>query len=156
MRDRTGQRRTAARDVPWAAERRNPVPTVDVLIYHPERGLVLVKRKNPPYGWALPGGFVDYGETVEEAAVREAREETALEVRLTALLGVYSNPARDSRLHTISTVFTGAAENPGALCGGDDAQEARFFALDALPEPLAFDHDRIVRDFVARLGDSPE
>jgi 8-oxo-dGTP diphosphatase len=124
------------------------VPTVDVVIYHPQRGVVLVKRKNPPFGWALPGGFVEYGETVERAAVREAWEETALQVRLTGLLGVYSDPARDSRMHTISTVFTGVAENPDAVRGGDDAQEARFFALDALPEILAFDHGGILKDFV--------
>ncbi|MDR2162072.1 MAG: NUDIX hydrolase [Desulfovibrio sp.] len=131
----------------------NPVPTVDVVIYHPDRGVVLVLRKNPPLGWALPGGFVDYGETVEAAAVREAAEETALRVRLTGLLGVYSNPARDSRLHTISTVFTAAAENPGEVRGGDDAREARFFALDGLPEVLAFDHGEILRDFARTRGE---
>jgi 8-oxo-dGTP diphosphatase len=129
---------------------------VDVVIYHAERGVVLVRRKNPPYGWALPGGFVEYGETVEGAAVREAGEETALRVRLTALLGVYSDPARDSRMHTISTVFTGTAENPDEVRGGDDAQEARFFALSALPEPLAFDHGKILQDFADSLGKPPE
>jgi 8-oxo-dGTP diphosphatase len=124
---------------------------VDVLIFHPERGVVLIKRKNPPFGWALPGGFVEYGETVERAAVREALEETALQVRLTALLGVYSHPDRDSRLHTISTVFTGVADNPDEVRGGDDAQEARFFALTALPEPIAFDHGQILKDFADSL-----
>lgn len=129
---------------------RNPVPTVDVVIYHPEKGVVLVKRKNPPHGWALPGGFVDYGETVEHAAKRETLEETSLAVDLSGLVGVYSDPRRDSRLHTISTVFAGRTENPDEIRGGDDAAEARFFPLDALPQPLAFDHACILDDFINR------
>jgi len=130
---------------------RNPAPTVDVVIHAAGRGIVLVERKNPPPGWALPGGFVDYGETCEAAAVREALEETGLEVVLTGLLGVYSDPARDPRGHTMSVVYTAQALDPGRLKAGDDAGKAAFFALDALP-PLAFDHGRIVRDFIAGLA----
>ncbi len=132
--------------------RRSPAPTVDMLIYDPGKGLVLVRRRNPPPGWALPGGFVDYGETVENAALRETLEETNLRVRLDALFGVYSDPARDARHHTISTVFICTALNPDAVTGGDDAAEARFFPLDDLPQPIAFDHERIIMDFKARLA----
>ncbi len=127
---------------------RNPVPTVDVVVHEAGLGVVLVERRNPPHGWALPGGFVDYGETVERAAVREAAEETGLDVELTGLLGVYSDPDRDPRMHTMSTVFTARARDATALAAGDDAVQARFFSLDALP-PLAFDHARILEDFRA-------
>lgn len=127
---------------------KNPVPTVDILIPHPGRGVVLVERRFTPLGWALPGGFVEYGESVETAAVREALEETGLTVTLQALLGVYSDPARDARQHTISTVFIATTESPEALFGGDDAARAVFFPLDALPAVLAFDHARMLRDFV--------
>lgn len=130
---------------------RNPAPTVDIVIFDPTRGLVLVERKNPPPGWALPGGFVDYGETCEAAAVREAKEETGLEVVLTGLLGVYSDPARDPRGHTMSVVYTAQALNPHELSAGDDAGQALFFTLDALP-PLAFDHGCIVQDFMSGLA----
>ena len=123
---------------------RNPAPTVDIIIAY-GGGIVLIRRKNPPYGWALPGGFVDYGESVEQAAVREAKEETNLEVQGLTLLGVYSDPARDPRGHTISTVFT--ARGRGDLTGQDDAAEAAVFTLDHLPEPLAFDHARILADY---------
>lgn len=122
---------------------RNPTPTVDVVI-ELGGGVVLVERKNPPHGWALPGGFVDEGETVEAAAVREAKEETGLDVTLTGLLHVYSDPARDPRMHTLSVVFLGTAE--GEPEGGDDAAEARVFSLDGLPA-LAFDHARILSDY---------
>ncbi|WP_237559882.1 NUDIX domain-containing protein [Desulfohalovibrio reitneri] len=130
---------------------RNPYPTVDVVIFDPVRGVVLVERRNEPLGWALPGGFVDYGENVERAAVREVLEETGLRVTLTGLLGVYSAPDRDPRMHTMSVVFTGVAANPEEVSGGDDARSAGFFPLDGLPE-LAFDHGRIVSDFAAGLG----
>jgi 8-oxo-dGTP diphosphatase len=130
---------------------RNPAPTVDVVIFHPERGIVLIERKNPPPGWALPGGFVDYGETVESAALREAEEETGLRVVLTRLLGVYSDPDRDPRGHTMSVVFSAVTSEPDALKAGDDAGKAEFFPLDALPEPLAFDHGRIIGDFITGL-----
>lgn len=128
----------------------NPVPTVDILIVQPGRGVVLVERRFEPLGWALPGGFVDYGERVEAAALREAFEETNLRVRLKALLGVYSDPGRDKRLHTISTVFIAVPENPDALRGGDDAAKAVFFQLEALPAPIAFDHAVMLRDFAER------
>lgn len=131
---------------------RNPFPTVDVIVYAPERGVVLVRRRNPPPGWALPGGFIDYGEPAERAAAREAFEETGLKVRLTGLLGVYSDPRRDPRMHTMSVVYTAQAENPDALQGGDDAAEAAFHPLDRLPEPLAFDHKRILDDFINHLA----
>lgn len=130
--------------------RRNPVPTVDVII-EVEGGIVLVRRKNPPYGWAIPGGFVEYGERVEEAAIREALEETGLSVRLRSLLGVYSDPARDPRLHTISIVFTASAH--GSPRAGDDAAEAAVFSLDRLPDEMAFDHRQILDDYVASLED---
>lgn len=125
-------------------EGRNPLPTADVVI---EVGdlVVLVRRKYPPPGWAIPGGFVEVGETVESTAVREALEETGLRVTLTTLLGVYSDPARDPRHHTISTVYVGRAE--GAPEGGDDAAEARLFGEGDLPSPLAFDHAKILADY---------
>ncbi len=126
------------------AEHRNPAPTVDVVIALPGDRVVLVARRFEPLGWALPGGFVDLGETVEAAAVREAREETGLSVTLTDLLGVYSDPRRDARKHTMSTVFLGRAA--GEPAGGDDAAEARAFGWDALPAPLCFDHAEILAD----------
>lgn len=134
-----------------ASHPRNPAPTVDLIIHAAGRGLVLVERRNPPPGWALPGGFVDYGESCEAAALREAKEETGLEVELTGLFGVYSDPGRDPRGHTLSVVYTAQALEPGMLCAGDDAAQAAFFPLDALP-PLAFDHARIIQDFIAGLA----
>src|SRR5512138_2600146 len=122
---------------------RGPAPTVDVVISLPGDRVVLVRRKHPPPGWALPGGFVDAGETLEAAAVREAREETGLEVRLLDLVGCYSDPRRDPRRHTISVAFLGVAE--GEPRGGDDAEEARAFPFGALP-PLCFDHAEIAAD----------
>lgn len=124
-----------------------PLLTVDVIIEmndHPGR-IVLIERRHEPLGWALPGGFVDIGETVEEAAVREAWEETGLRVRLTGMLGVYSDPARDPRGHNCSVVFVGEAW--GAASAGDDAANAGLFAAED-PPPLAFDHARILADYV--------
>lgn len=128
---------------------RNPKPTVDVLIEldgHP-RELVFIERANEPKGFALPGGFVDEGEWVADAAIREAKEETGLDVELVELFHVYSDPARDRRLHTISTVFIGRAK--GTPVGADDAARAIVCAPDALPGPLVFDHPTIVADYLA-------
>ena len=134
-------------------EWRNPKPTVDTII-RMEDQIVLILRRNPPVGWALPGGFVDEWERVEDAAVREAKEETGLEVVLDELFYVYSDPSRDPRKHTISVVFTATAE--GIPLGADDAEEARLFALDALPS-LVFDHGRILEDYrhFLRTGERP-
>ncbi len=125
-------------------EYKNPTPTVDVVI-EIEGAIVLIERLNAPHGWALPGGFVDQGEPVELAAVREALEETGLEVTLTELLYVYSAADRDPRQHTMSTVFVGTAS--GAPVAQDDAGDAGLFQLDALPSPLAFDHAEIINDY---------
>ncbi len=126
---------------------KNPVPTVDVIIELGHKGeIVLIKRRNPPLGLAIPGGFVDYGERVEDAAVREAREETGLNVKLKYLLGVYSDPKRDSRLHTISTVFVASAK--GKPQAGDDAKEVVVISPDAITDPLCFDHKQIISDYI--------
>lgn len=128
---------------------RNPVPTVDIIIEIEEGaggpGVVLIRRKNPPHGWALPGGFVDYGESLEDAAVREAREETSLDVDLVRQFHTYSDPSRDPRGHTVSTVFIAKAR--GVPAGADDALEAGVFRLDDLPGPIAFDHAGILEDY---------
>lgn len=123
---------------------RNPIPTVDIII-EMAGGIVLIARKNPPSGWALPGGFVDYGETLEAAAEREAWEETSLRVCGLRLLGCYSDPLRDKRQHTISTVFIATGE--GLLHAGDDAADIALFPLDAIPSDLCFDHNRIIDDY---------
>jgi 8-oxo-dGTP diphosphatase len=125
---------------------RNPFPTVDIII-EVQGGIVLIERKNPPHGWALPGGFVDYGERLEDAAVREAREETSLDVTNLRLLGCYSDPGRDERMHTISTVYI--ADGCGQLQAADDAADAGIFQLENLPEPLCFDHAAILKDYAA-------
>lgn len=120
--------------------------TADVVILHDD-GIVLVRRKNEPFKdfWAIPGGFVEYGERVEEAAVREAREETGLHVELIGLIGVYSDPNRDPRGHTVTTAFL--ARGSGTLRGGDDAREARVFRREELKGlKLAFDHEKILHD----------
>jgi len=129
-------------------ETRAPLPTVDVIIELQGKGVVLIKRKNPPLGWALPGGFVDYGETLEQAAVREALEETSLQVELTRQFHAYSDPQRDPRGHTITVVFTAKAS--GEPRAADDAQEIGVFQADALPSPLAFDHRQILTDYFSR------
>ena len=126
-------------------EWKNPSPTVDVVL-ELDGEVLLIERLNPPHGWALPGGFVDEGESVESAAVREVLEETGLRVELDELLYVYSNPERDKRQHNISVVFT-ASSASGEMLGGDDAKQARLFPLDALP-PLVFDHEQILKDYV--------
>ncbi len=128
---------------------RNPTPTVDVVIELDGRPgtIVLIERGNEPRGWALPGGFVDEGEWLIDAAVREAKEETGLDVEVRELFHAYSNPLRDPRQHTTSTVFLGRAT--GEPKGSDDAADARVFALDALPTPIVFDHATIIADYVA-------
>jgi 8-oxo-dGTP diphosphatase len=115
------------------------------LVDRPGRPIVLIERKNPPFGHAIPGGFVDVGETVEAAAVREAAEETGLQVRLTALLGLYSDPARDPRGHTVTAVYV--AEATGEPRAMDDARALGVFALEQLPSPLAFDHAQVLADY---------
>lgn len=125
---------------------KNPLPTVDIIIIV-EGGVVLIERKNPPLGWALPGGFVDYGESLEDAAQREALEETGLKVKLLRQLHTYSDPQRDQRFHSISTVFLATAE--GTPQPGDDARQAKVFPPEGLP-PLAFDHGKILDDYYHR------
>ena len=127
---------------------RNPFPTVDIIIETitaDKKGIVLIKRKNPPYGWAIPGGFVDYGESLEKAAVREAEEETSLKVCLIRQFHTYSDPARDPRHHTVTTVYIASAA--GSPEGQDDAAEARIFGKDEIPEEMAFDHRSILEDY---------
>lgn len=125
---------------------RNPFPTVDIIIRR-DNCIALIERKNPPLGWALPGGFVDYGESLETAACREAAEETGLRLTNLRQFRAYSDPARDPRQHNISMVFT--AEGHGELLSGDDAASAAWFPLDALPAPLCFDHGQILQDYLA-------
>ena len=121
-----------------------PLLTVDALIIF-EGKLVLIRRKNPPYKdqFALPGGFVEVGETVETAAAREAKEETGLDIKIVKLLGVYSDPLRDPRGHTVSVCFL--AKGRGNLKAGSDAKDTGLFSLNELPE-LAFDHKKIIED----------
>ncbi|MDQ7038501.1 MAG: NUDIX hydrolase [Aquificota bacterium] len=130
---------------------RTPYLAVDVIVrlWEGERfkGIVLVERKNPPVGLAIPGGFVEVGESVEEAAVREIEEETGLRVRIRRLLGVYSDPKRDPRFHVVSVVFVGDAE--GTPKAGSDAKEVRVFRLEDIPlDRLVFDHRRIILDYL--------
>ncbi len=127
-----------------STDRVNPVPTVDIIIQYND-GIVLIKRKYPPEGWALPGGFVEYGETLEDSAVREAREETGLDVTLIRQFHSYSDPGRDARLHTVSTVFIAAAS--GEAKAGDDVAEVAVFNRDNLPGEIAFDHRNILDDY---------
>jgi 8-oxo-dGTP diphosphatase len=124
---------------------RHPRPTVDIIIEVADGRIVLIERRFPPPGWAIPGGFVDYGETLEVAAVREAKEETDLDVELLGQLKTYSDPRRDARLHTITTVFI--ARGRGAARARDDAANLGLFDPDALPSPLAFDHAQILADY---------
>jgi 8-oxo-dGTP diphosphatase len=122
---------------------KNPVPTVDILI-ELEGGIVLIERKNPPHGWAIPGGFVDEGEPLWVAAAREAKEETSLDVELTEQFHTYSDPRRDPRRHTVSTVFLARAS--GRPVAADDAKSIGVFTAGRLPS-LVFDHDDILADY---------
>jgi ADP-ribose pyrophosphatase YjhB (NUDIX family) len=123
---------------------RGPYLTVDAII-EIDGGIILIKRKNPPPGWAIPGGFVDYGETLEEAVVREAKEETGLDIEIVRQFHTYSDPRRDPRHHTVSTIFIARAS--GKPVAGDDAKEVGIFTRDNLPEDIAFDHRQILEDY---------
>lgn len=129
------------------AEYRNPYPTVDIIIELEDGNIVFIERVNPPHGFALPGGFIDYGESAEDAARREAKEETSLDVELVRLLGVYSDPARDPRHHTLSVVYVAKAS--GQPKAGDDAKTIIVAKPENPPLPLAFDHAKIVADYLA-------
>jgi len=128
---------------------RNPIPTVDIIIEIESKGIILIKRKNPPFGWAIPGGFVDYGESLEEAAIREAKEETNLDVKLIRQFHTYSNPKRDPRHHSISTVYI--AKGKGKPKAKDDALEIGIFNELNLPDEIAFDHRLILSDYFKRV-----
>jgi 8-oxo-dGTP diphosphatase len=131
---------------------RNPLLTVDIIIQC-RGGIVLIERQNPPHGWALPGGFVDYGESLEQAAVREALEETGLEIALVEQMHTYSDPQRDPRHHTVSTVFI--ATSQGVPVAADDARQAEIFTAANLPTPIVFDHPTILNDYFAYQQGTP-
>ncbi|MBL7031573.1 MAG: NUDIX hydrolase [Nitrospira sp.] len=123
---------------------RNPFLTVDVII-ETGGGIVLIERKNPPFGWAIPGGFVDYGETIEDAVRREAKEETGLDIDHVRQFHTYSDPKRDPRHHTVTVMFIATAS--GTPKAGDDAGKAEIFTRETLPEEIAFDHRQILEDY---------
>lgn len=138
------------------SESRNPLPTTDAVIAGDDGRVVLILRKNEPHGWALPGGFVDAGEELGTACRREAREETGLDVELVTQLFTYSDPKRDPRKHTISTVYACKAKTGAQPVGADDAQDARWYAEKEVPwAELCFDHGQILRDYFrwARTGE---
>lgn len=124
---------------------KNPIPTVDIIIKIDKESIVLIKRKNFPYGWAIPGGYVDYNESLENAAIREAKEETSLDITLLRQFHSYSAPDRDPRQHTISTVYI--AQASGIPKAADDALEVKIFSEKNLPNDIAFDHRQILYDF---------
>ncbi len=127
---------------------RNPTPTVDVIIEWQDKGVLLIERRNAPHGWALPGGFMDEGETAEAGAVREAKEETSLDVELIEQFLVYSDPRRDPRKHTLSVVFIARAPS-GEPRAEDDALNIRAFTRETLPDNMCFDHGQILADYFA-------
>lgn len=138
---------------------KNPIPTVDIIIEMEHSGrqpeIVLIKRKNPPYGWALPGGFVEYNESLEQAAKREAKEETSLDIQIVSQMFTYSDPMRDPRFHTITTVYIARAN--GTPEANDDAAEIGVFSREKIDFPLAFDHAKILEDyFQRRENDRPK
>ena len=124
---------------------RNPLPTVDIIIEVGD-AIVLIERVNPPHGWALPGGFVDYAESLESSAIREAKEETSLDIVLREQFHSYSDPDRDPRHHTVTTVFIASAT--GTPKAADDAKTVGCFSPDALPKNMAFDHEKIIQDYI--------
>lgn len=126
-------------------ELKTPYSAVDIIIELAGGGIVLIERKNPPFGWAIPGGFVDVGESLEDAARREALEETSLDVRLITQLHAYSDPKRDPRFHTVAVVFVATAA--GAPVARDDAKNCGVFTVENLPHPMAFDHAKILKDY---------
>lgn len=128
---------------------KSPYAAVDIiieLIDRPERPIILIERLNPPHGWAIPGGFMDYGEPAETTAKREAMEEIGLEIELVDLLGVYSDPSRDERQHTLSVVYIATAK--GEPKAGDDAKQMMVTNVWQIPSNLCFDHDRILHDYL--------
>ena len=125
-------------------EYHNPLVTVDIIIEINAK-IVLVERLNPPHGWALPGGFVDYGESLEASASREAKEETSLDIRLKEQFHTYSDPGRDPRHHTLTTVYIATAT--GTPIAADDARKVGLFTDSNLPEPIVFDHKKILDDY---------
>jgi len=132
-------------------ERKIPSLTVDMIILLKDNSIILIKRKKAPFAehWALPGGFIEYGETAEHAAIRETKEETGLDVEIMKLVGVYSDPKRDPRGHVIAIAFL-AREIGGNLVASDDAKAVKVFKITEIPKNLAFDHAKILKD---ALGD---
>ena len=132
---------------------KNPLVTVDIIIEIDDK-IILIQRANPPNGWALPGGFVDYGESLEAAAIREAKEETSLEIELEDQFHSYSDPGRDPRHHTITTVYI--AKGIGMPKPADDAKQLGLFSKRDLPAPIAFDHAEIINDYFRFKGGEPK
>jgi ADP-ribose pyrophosphatase YjhB (NUDIX family) len=138
-----------------AVQHKKPVPVVDIII-RMDDGVVLIKRNKNPLGWALPGGKIRYGETAEQAANREAVSETSLFVDDIQQFGVYSDPERDPRKHTISVVFTARANGEQFPVGDKDAEDVGIFTEDMLPSPIVFDHEEILQDYFESMRESCE
>lgn len=137
-------------------EYKNPIPTADIIIEMYEnntfQGIVLIERKNYPFGWAIPGGFIEYGESAEYSAVREAKEETSLDVQLQKIFNVYSKPDRDPRHHTITIVYIAKVVS-GAPAAADDAKNIGIFTIDNLPDNIVFDHRKIIIEYFKHIRD---